>query len=111
MRIKDAIPFIIERALEDEETVRDVCGTALAKIGGDEVVEAVANQWPDADEDFRGITTETLEHIHTDLSAEKCLEFFNMEDDVDTQLALGHAVLSQFIFDGIVPVWELVADA
>ena len=108
MRLKDAIPFIIERIFEDDDAVRDECGIALAKIGGDEVVKAIADVWWDSDEEFCGIATDGLGHIHTDLCAEKCLEFLAKEENFETQLMLGHAVLSQFAVDGIEPVRRLV---
>jgi hypothetical protein len=108
MRLKEAIPFIIERFYDDDDTVRDECGTALAKIGGDEVVKAIADIWWNSDEEFCGIAADGLGHIHTDLCAEKCLEFLAKEEDFETQLMLGHAVLSHFTLDGIEPVHQLV---
>jgi hypothetical protein len=108
MRFKEAIPFIIERIYEDDDTVRDECGTALAKIGGDEVVQAIADIWWNSDEEFCGITTDALERIHTDLCAEKCLEFLAAEKNGETQLILGNAVLSHFTLDCIDPVRQLV---
>jgi hypothetical protein len=38
------------------------------------------------------------------------LEFLDEEEDMDTAFALGHALLSNFEFDGIDPVRELVLD-
>jgi hypothetical protein len=108
MRVTEAIPFLIERIYEDDDTVRDECGTALGHIGGDEAVQAIANIWWDSDEEFCGIATEALEHIHTDLCAEKCLEFLVAEEDCETQLMLGNAVLSHFTLNGIDPVRQLV---
>jgi hypothetical protein len=108
MRIKEAIPFIIERFYDDDDTVRDECGTALAKIGGDEVVKAITDIWFDSDEEFCGIATDALQHIHTDLCAEKCLEFLAAEEDFETRLMLGNAVLAHFTLDGIEPVRQLV---
>lgn len=108
MRLKDAIPFIIERIYDIVDTVRDECGTALARIGGDEVVKAIDETWWKSDEDFCGVATDALRHINTDLCAETCLQFLGQEDDFETQLMLGHAVLSHFTFDGIEPVRRLV---
>lgn len=108
MQISESIPSIIERFYDDDEAVRDVCGTALARIGGDQVVTAVADLWFNSDEEFCGIAVDALERIHTDLCAEKCLEFLGPEEDFELQLMLGNAVLSHFTLDGIELVRQLV---
>jgi hypothetical protein len=36
-----------------------------------------------------------MEHIHSDLSAEKCLEFFHAERDEDVTSFLANALLAQ----------------
>jgi len=108
MRLAEAVPVLVERLHEDDIGVTDSCITALSQIGGDEVVRVIADQWPGADEEFRGSATNVLEHIHTDLSVEKCLEFLAVEEDPDMRLSLGHALLSHFADEAIDPVWKLV---
>ncbi len=108
MRLEKAIPVLVERLHEDDIGVTDSCITALSQIGGDKVVRGIAEQWPGADEEFRGSATNVLEHIHTDLSVEKCLEFLAVEEDPDMRLSLGHALLSHFADEAIDPVRKLV---
>lgn len=108
MRLKEAIPFIIDRLYEGNESVLDICGPVLAKIGGDEVVEAVSECWANGNEDIRFICTEALDHIHTDLSAETCLEFLNDEGDFEIKLHLGQAVLSHFTLGQVDAIREMV---
>ena len=64
--------------------------------------------WFDSDEEFCGIATYALQHIYTELCAEKCLEFLAAEEDFETRLMLGNAVLAHFTLDGIEPVRQLV---
>jgi len=110
MRLEKAIPVLVERLHEDEIAVSDSCITALSRIGGDEVVRVIADQWPGADEEFRVSATNVLEHIHTDLSVEKCLEFLALEEDSDTRLFLGHALLSHFSDEAVEPIWKLIME-
>ena len=108
MRLEKAIPVLVERLHEDEIGMTDSCITALSQIGGDEVVQVIADQWPGADEEFRGAGTNVLEHIHTDLSVGRCLEFLAAEEDSDIRLSLGHALLSHFADEAVDPVRKLV---
>lgn len=108
MRIKDAIPLIVERISEGDEAVINACGTALARIGGDEVVRAIADGWWDAEGEFCQVTPYALEYIHTNLSAETCLEFLEAEDDLEIALMLGNAVLGNFALGHVDAVREHV---
>ena len=108
MRLKEAIPLIVDRLFDGNEPVLDECGPVLARIGGDEVVEAVSECWANGDEEIRFTCTVALEHIHTDLSAETCLELLEGEDDYEIQLHLGQAVLSQFVLGHVDVIREMV---
>ena len=106
MRLESAIPILVEHLHSDEDSLIDAAETALMKIGTDAVVEAIADDWPDASDDFRGGAADVLEKIHSDLCVENCLEFLEFEDDLETAVMLGHALLSHFAFEGIEPVQE-----
>jgi hypothetical protein len=108
MRLKEAVPLIIDRMYEGNESILDECGPVLTKIGGDEVVEAVSECWANGDEEIRFTCTEALEHIHTDLSAETCLELLKDEDEFEIRLHLGQAVLSHFVLGHIDVIREMV---
>ena len=108
MRLEAAIPHIIERAHLAEKNTADNCGQALGRIGTDEVIEAIANDWECGDFDFRMIMCEALKMIHSDLCVEACLGFLYDEKDAEIQVELGYALLSHFSFDAIEPVHQLV---
>ena len=108
MRLDSAIPILIRRLHSDDDSLIDAAETALMKIGTDAVVEAIAIDWWDANDDFRGAAADILEKIHTDLCVEECLEFLDFEDELETALAFGHALLSHFAFEGIEPVREFL---
>jgi hypothetical protein len=108
MRLQAAIPILVQRLSSEDLSVSDSATTALMKIGTDAVVEAIADEWEDGSDDFRGAAADVLETIHTDLCVERCLEFLEGEEESETTLALGHAILSHFSFEGIEPVRKLV---
>lgn len=110
MRLKQAVPVLVDLLDDEYENVADESCVALGKIGGDEVVDALVPTWNDADDDLRHSIAHILEHIHTDHCAERCLTWLRTEDEFDVQLALGHAVLAHYRADGIEPVRLLVND-
>lgn len=108
MQIESAIPVLIKYLPDNNVSLSDESTTALIKINTDAVVWAIADKWWDADTNFRGAASDVLEHIHTDFCAERCLKFFSAEEHPETRLSLAHAVLSQFIEEGVEPVRQLV---
>jgi len=108
MRLESAVPPLIKRLSAEDVRVSDQSATALIRIDTDVAVHAIADEWRDADSDFRGAASDVLEHVHTDLCAESCLRFFAVERDAVTRLSLAHAVLSQLIEEGVEPVRQLV---
>ena len=110
MRLGAAVPILIGHLYSDDPVLADVATTALSRIGTDADVEAITDGWREGNDDFRGRAAKVLESIHTDRCVSACLEFLDEEEDMDTAFALGHALLSNFEFDGIDPVRELVLD-
>ena len=108
MRLESAIPLLVDRLSADSLSVNDAAITALIRINTDAVVHTVADKWRDADAGFRSGACDVLEHIHTDICAERCLAFFAAEENPDTRLFLAHALLSQFIEDDVELVRQLV---
>ena len=108
MRLESAVPLLVERLHADNLNVNDEAITALIRINTDAVVEAIADEWEDADTGFQAAASDVLEHIHTDLCAKSCLAFFAAEENPDTRLSLAHAVLPQFVEEGIEAVRQLV---
>lgn len=110
MRLTEAIPLLIERFHEDDIEVCDSCIDALARIGGDAVVRAIADQWWQADEAFRGSAANVLDHIHTKLCVRALLEFMAAENNLEILFDLGHSLLFQFAYGAIEPVSLLVEE-
>jgi hypothetical protein len=111
MRLEEAVPILVERLYEDDFDLSDSCQTALEWIGGDAVVRAIAGQWPDAEEEFRRGGAEILEKIHTELCAQKCLEFFRAEESPEVCDYLAHALLGNFVAEAVEPIRRMVEGA
>jgi hypothetical protein len=109
MRLQSAVPILVDRMREEEFLMIDSCQTALQAIGGEQVVAALVQEWPEADSDFRIRAAEILEHIHTDASAEKCAEYFAVEKDKEVKDFLAEALLANFVIEAVEPVrqWAL----
>ena len=104
MRLEAAVPALIWHLSSPDVNLADAASTALMRIGSDAVVEAIADEWWDANDDFRGCAADVLEKIHTDLCEETCLDCLEGEEDYDVAFGLAHALLSHFSFDGLQPV-------
>ena len=108
MRLKSAVPLIIKKLHEDDDVLAPKCRAALVRIGTAFVVEAVAEQFPSAKRHFRIYGTGVFEDIHADLSVEMCLAFLPQEEDCTVKRDLAHASLSQFAYEAIEPVRQLL---
>ena len=104
MQLEAAVPALIWHLSSPDVNLADAATAALIRIGSDAVVDAIADDWWDANDDFRGCAADVLEKIHTDLCEETCLDCLEGEEDYDTAFALAHALLSHFSFDGLQPV-------
>jgi hypothetical protein len=108
IRLVEAVPYLLRSMDDAYEALIDEIPTALGKIGTDSVVDAIYDEWHDTDAERRHSFVEALWRIHTDHCADVCLELLVEEDDMDVAVFLGHAVLSHFHFEGIMPVRDLV---
>ncbi len=108
MRLQQAIPVLMERLHEEELSVIDAAITALGKIGGDAVVEAIAEQWGDWSDEWCEMVAEVMKHIHTDRSVQSCLEFLKEKEGPDVQIHLAITLLGHFSNDAIELVRTLV---
>jgi hypothetical protein len=108
MRLEEAVPVLVERMHEDNISLSDSCLKALKWIGTDKVIETIAEQWQEGTSDFRQLAAEVLEHVHTDASAERCWEFFEVERNEVVKNFLAHALLGQFVPDAVDPIRRMV---
>lgn len=107
MRLEAAVPPLVEMMHEDHWDTIDSAITALEQIGGDSVVQEIADQWMDASEAFRRGTAEVMGHIHTELSATTCLKFLADEEDEEVRDFLVSAVLDHFVSEAIEPARQM----
>ena len=108
LRLQHAVPLIIKKLHEDDETLNPDCMRSLVKIGTDEVVDALADEFPKADWGFRGGAAEILEKIHTDRSVERCLELMKTEENVAIKCRLAQSALMNFTDEAIEPARQLI---
>ena len=108
VRLEEAVPVLVERLHEDDLGIGDSSIMALAAINGDGVVRAIADHWPDGDDDFRLSAANVLEYVHTDLKVRNCLEFLAGEEQEDTKDFLANALLASFAEETIEPARRMV---
>ena len=95
-RLKAAIPMLIEVLKLGDEWLNEECVRALKRIGGDEVAEAVTQEFHAADWDLRMTFTSVWEALHTDVAVQNCLVLFQKEEDQTVKTLLGQTALSNF---------------
>ena len=110
LRLRQAIPSLIQHLHEDDDWFNEECQRALARIGGDEVVEAVSQEFSNAAWPFRLFASGVLEQIHTDRVVEKCLRLFEKEKDHLIKTYLGRAAVSHFASEAIEPVRQFILE-
>jgi hypothetical protein len=108
MKLEAAVPILMSLLREGDESVMDEIGPALGRIGGDRVVEAIENDWWGSDGDHKSVSLEALSHICSDLSLQKCLEFFEEEGEFEVEVDLCYCLLSHLATDAIEPVRQCV---
>lgn len=104
MRLPEAIPILLDQLHDRDFFFNDSYIKALRWIGGDDVVRAIAEDWANAGATVRQCGVQVLEDIHTELSAEKCFEWFTAERNPHTQEFLAHALLANFVEEAIEPI-------
>ena len=96
------IPLIVGKLLEDGgDILNQECAEALTRIGTPAVPEAVAEAFPTAEQHFRLYASGPLEHIHSDLAVEKCVQLLAQEKDHGIRRELAHALLCHFAPEGV----------
>ena len=110
LRLGEAIPFIIKKLHDDEDIVNPDCMRSLVKIGADQVVGALADDYPDADWGFRASAAEVFEHIHSDRSVERCLVLLATEEDPVIKYRLAQSAVMNFSDEALEPARRLVLD-
>jgi hypothetical protein len=110
LRLEAAIPLIVEKLRQDDETLTPDCVRALAQIGTDEVVDVLAREFPKADWPFRGSTAEVFGHIYSDRSVDQCLALLEAEEDLAIKCRLAQSAVMNFTDEAIEPARRLILD-
>jgi hypothetical protein len=100
LRHEPAIPLIVGKLHEDDEVLSEECQTALVKIGGDDVVRAVRQDYPTAEWHFRLYASGVLGRVHSDLTVQVLIELLPDEQDLDQQDYLAQALVGHFSTEG-----------
>jgi hypothetical protein len=109
LRLKPAVPHLITILNgPNDYWSHEKCYHALSKIGGDSVVQQLADEWQGGDLDLKLSTASILENIHSDLSVQTSLNLLVGEIDVQVRCSLLHSVLSNFSDEGIDPARQLI---
>jgi hypothetical protein len=110
LQLQRAVPLLVRKLQEDDETLNADCIRALVKIGTDEVVDALADAYGETEWGFRFSAIEVFENVHSDRSVERCVGLLEREDDIDLQCRLCEAILGNFAEEGIEPARRLLLE-
>lgn len=110
MRIEQAAAVLVERLGGGDIILGSAIESAMTRIGGDHTVQTIADRWGDweGSPSFRNSAADVLEHIHTDLSVQTCLEFLRTERDPTTRSFLANALLGHFADEAVEPIRQML---
>ena len=108
LRLEEAIPNIIVLLDKADDWIFEEGYRSLSKIGSDKVVDDLAHAYPAGSRDLRSSAVSILENVHTELSAETCLKWFEGEENHHIRCSLLQAILLGFSPAGIEPARQFV---
>ena len=108
MRLQAAVPILVARLHQDDDILASKCEGALIRIGSDDVIAAIADQFSGSDNHFKLYSAGVIEDIHTDLAAEKCVALLVQEKERFIQRRLAEAALAKFAYGAIEPVRQMI---
>ena len=111
MRLDAAVPHIIAKlrgAEERADLLFEEAERALVQIGTDAAVEGAATLFSQGDWIRRMNGCHVFRHVHSDLAVAKTLELLPQEEDATIKACLAQALTSQFAYEGIEPVRQVI---
>ena len=111
MRLDAAVPLIIAKLRDAEERADllfEEAERALVQIGTDAAVEGAATLFAQGDWIRRMNGCHVLRHVHSDLAVAKTLELLPPEEDTTIKACLAQALTSQFAYEGVEPVRQVI---
>jgi len=109
MRLRPAIPLLVDR-VDGDLDIDFMIGNALVCIGGQAVVDAIAEAWTMATDNQRLVLSIPLTDIHSDRALEQVLSFLSREVNAELRWALSEAALNQFDPAGIPPARQVLLE-
>ena len=108
MRLEAAIPSLVGNLGHPYSFLADQSMFALAKIGTEEIVFLVCDQFPGASRDFRLWASDLLGKIHLDVTVQRVLELRPDETELIIRINLSEALIDHFSTEGIEPARQLI---
>ena len=108
MRLQAAIPVLVSKLGHPYSFLSDESMFALARIGTDEVVSLVCDQFLRASRDFRLYASDLLCKIHLDMTVQRVLGLLPAETELAAQMNLCEALIDHFSSEGIEPARQLI---
>jgi hypothetical protein len=110
LRLHAAIPPLVGNLGHPYSFLADQSMFALAKIGSNDVLAAVCDQFPHGSRDFRLWASDLLCKIHLDTTVQRVLRLLPGETDLAVRLNLCEALLDHFSDEGIEPARRLIKE-
>jgi hypothetical protein len=110
MRLHEAIPPLVGNLGHPYSFLADQSMFALAKIGSDDVVAAVCDQFRRGSRDFRLWASDLLCKIHLDSTVQRVLELLPRETDLAVRSNLCEALLDHFSDESIEPTRQMIKE-
>ena len=109
IRLNAAAPPLAKKLKDDSgDLMNEECQRAFIKIGSDAAVDAICADWASAPWHYKLYASSSLEHIHTDHAARRCMELAAREEKIDIEANLLRCPLNGFFSEGIEPVRQFV---
>ena len=108
MRLQAAIPLLVRNLGHPWSFLSDQSMFALAKIGSDDVVTAVCDQFPRASKDFRLYASDLLCKIHLDVTVQLLLGLLPGVTELNIRMNLCEALIDHFSLEGIEPTRQFI---
>jgi SEC-C motif len=108
LRLQAAITPLVGNLGHRSSFLSDQSMFALEKIGTEEVVSIVCDQFPRGSRDYRLWASDLLCKIHLDVTVQRVLGLLPGETDLAIRLNLCEALLDHFSLEGVEPARQLI---
>ena len=111
LKIKEAIPFLVDLLEENDDLVQVLSAEALARIGSPEIVSLIGARYATAEQQFKGFAADVIKDIKCDESIPELRRLLQTEADPNEVESLLRALIMQFDPDQMQFIYDrLIAD-